>query len=93
MSKLQEIARKRNWLKYRLFGTNVPSISNHLYTDQEKELIDRINQDLKTLKENFNHQSQFLGLTIHNRCFCGKKAILNSDYCNKHNDFDEFCNK
>ena len=93
MSKLQELARKRNWLKYMLFGSHVPSISSNPYTKLEEELINRINEDLKTLRENFNYQSRLLGLIVSNRCFCGKKTTLNSDYCNKHNDFDEFCNK
>jgi len=66
MSKLQRLARNRNWLKYRLFGITLPSTQTNVYTKTEKELIAEIQIILQKLKDDFDTQSSKLGLNVKN---------------------------
>jgi len=66
MSKLQRLARNRNWLKYRLFGITLPNTQNNVYTETEKELLTEMQIILQKLKDDFDIQSSKLGLNVKN---------------------------
>jgi hypothetical protein len=77
MSKLQEISRKRNWLKFKLAGLTIPHSDDYV-TLEEVIIIKQILDLKKALLGNFNKNSRAFAIKIpEHRCFsmnCRNKA-------------------
>lgn len=74
MSKLQILARKRNFAKFRLMGITTREIREVASCEEERALIHDIDMALGKLKDNWEHNSKKLGLNPRVRCWCGKEA-------------------
>jgi hypothetical protein len=70
----QQLAQKRNWLKYQLSGIKLV-YQEESVTPEELQILNEINLCIKTLLKDFDNNSKLLGLKIpETRCFCGKPA-------------------
>ncbi len=74
----QELARKRNFFKFRLLGINFCGTPVSVMTDDERTLIAQIESNLTILKAKFNDNSRKLGFNVKDRCWCGKVATTTS---------------
>lgn len=90
----QQLARQRNWFKFRLVGCYIP-INNEFVTEEERITINAINNLRTQLITNFDKCSKELGLRVpEHKCWCGKEAKIQiKDYndiliwvCNKHKE-------
>jgi len=97
MSKLQELARARNYFKLRLLGAYTP-IPQEFLTQEESILLKELMSVKKALIDNLDKNSRKLGLKIpEHRCYfnCRNKAKFKGNvagkdvyFCKKH--FEEY---
>lgn len=90
VSNLQYLARRRNWLKYRLLGTYIQASTEYI-TLEESININAVNNLREQLVVNFDKNSKELGLKIPKyRCWCGKEGKYIPEYnC----DVEKVCKK
>lgn len=89
LSDKQIIWRKRAQLFWRLKGMKYYyfNINDKCVTDTEIVLLNRLNDIIKELNNNYTKNSIILGFNAKPRCFCGKLGFAteaNSWYCKKH---------
>ena len=82
MSDLQKFARRRNWQKARITGSN---IDTQILSKKEKSIVLRINKLKDLLITNWTTESVKLGLKAKDRCaWCKRVRVKNSLYCRTH---------
>lgn len=82
----QKLAQKRNYFKFVLTGMTKP-IDFNVLTEWEQEEYSTILNIKDDLIEKFDNNSRKMGLTVPDKCWCGKSAkykpIGYPDYINK----------
>lgn len=66
----QKLARRRNWLKFRLSGITI-QYSEDIVTPEELQLLVEVESAIRILNTNFDKGSKKLGFRIpEHRCWC-----------------------
>lgn len=77
----QQLARQRNWQKFKLTGI---TLNKHVFTEEEQEELIKIKTSILKLLNNWDDNSEKLGLTPskYGRCSkCLEKHILYNSLC------------
>ena len=83
-TRLQILARKRNWWNYKLKGMHL-SIDYSCLTEDEIEKIENIKKLRNELISSFDTNSRLKGLNVPIKCWCGKPVShVNLMFCTKH---------
>ena len=92
----QKLARDRNWFKFSILGTTAFVVRHDMefvYSEKEKEIMQKIESLRKQLIAEFNTTSSEMGLTVLPKCWCGKvgkykSTGVNTDrlLCKEHRD-------